>query len=159
MSSIGKKYLYVCSFNEKGKWNVRKIDKRTSDVVSNYNIESSKCECKGYERYEKCKHLEMITGRFTKGKGIEKIDEDNVEKVKGFLADHIKAQFGSKCQVEFREEHGDISERFDILCEADERKLLWTQLLTPIETEEGTGFPVLVRIIFTTSYEDDLEGF
>ncbi|MFW6172323.1 MAG: hypothetical protein ACOC5T_01065 [Elusimicrobiota bacterium] len=159
MSSIGKHYLYICSFNEKGKWNVRKVDKRSSETISDYDIKDSECECKGYKRHDKCKHLEMITGKFTKGKGIREIDSDDVEEVKEFLANHVKAQFGAECEVKFREEHGDISERFDVLCEADERKLLWTQLLTPIETEEETGFPVLVRIIFTTSYKDDLEGF
>lgn len=158
MSSIGKNFLYVCSYNSKGKWSVRKVDKRTSETVSEYSIEQSKCECKGFEHHDKCKHVEMITGKFVKGKGMRKVGEKANEVVK-FLDEYTQAHFDAKHKVKFLEEHGEIAERFDILCEADERKVLWTQIMTPTETERGKGLPVLVRLIFTVSFDDDVESF
>ena len=158
MSSIGREFMYICSYTARGKWEVRKVNKDSSETEATHIIDKSKCDCKGFEHGDKCKHLQMITGKFTKGKGMKKVGDKSAEVIK-FLKEYVNDQFKCRHHVNFLDESGEMAERFDILCEADERKVLWTQLLTPVETSTSKGVPVLIRLIFTTSYDEDVESF
>lgn len=158
MSTIEKNFMYVCSYDTKGKWSVRKVNKVTSETAAEYFIIKEKCDCKGFEHKSKCKHVEMIRGKFAKGKGIRKVG-DKVEEVVKFLEDYVHGHFDSQHQVNYREEMGDVAERFDIICEADEKKVLWTPIMTPVETDKGKGLRVLVRMIFTDEYDKNLGNF
>ena len=157
MSTIEKNYMYVCSY-ENRKWSVRKVNKVTSETSAEHTIENEECDCKGFEHKSKCKHVEMIRGKFAKGKGLRKVG-DKADEVIKFLNDYVQGHFDAKHQITFREEVGDVAERFDIICEADEKKVLWTPIMTPVETEKGKGLKVLVRMIFTDEYEKNLGNF
>ena len=159
MSTIEKNFMYVCSYDTKGKWSVRKVNKVNSETSAEHFIEKDKCDCKGFEHKQKCKHVEMIRGKFVKAKGMEKVGDKKEEVIK-FLETYVAGHFdGSRNQVNFREEMGDVGERFDIICEADEKKVLWTPVMTPVETDKGKGLSVLIRMIFTDEFEKNLTNF
>jgi len=157
MSTIEKNFMYICSY-DKGKWSVRKVNKVTSNTSAEHTIEKEKCDCKGFEHKSKCKHVEMIRGKFGKGKGLKPVG-NKVDEVIKFLDEYTNGHFDSRHQVNYREEMGEVAERFDIICEADEKKVLWTPIMTPIQTEQGKGLRVLVRMIFTDEFEKNLGNF
>lgn len=164
MSTIEKSFMYVCSFGSDGKWSVRKVNKVTSKTTAEHFIskdgKADVCDCKGFEHKGKCKHIEMVRGKFAKSKGDKNIPADKVEAASKFLDDYVKGHFdGARCKVVFREEVGDVAERFDILCEAEEKKVLWSPIMTPLETERGKGLSVMVRMIFSDDFDKNVKSF
>ena len=165
---IKKDLMYICEFMETGKWEVRKVNKRTVkteatySIVTEYNEETAEgiasCDCKGFENRGHCKHIEMVGGKLSPQENQTRLrGEEQVETVRAFLVDYAKAQFGGEEFVQYCPENDGIAERFDIVSEADERKLMWTTVIVPLEGGSETA-TVLVRVVFSTEFQNDVDA-
>lgn len=168
MGEIAKDTMYICEFLETGKWEIRKVKKSTVKTEASYSIVTeynkgteegiAECDCKGFEHHGHCKHIEMVGGKLAPQDGQTTIEsEEQVGKVKEFLDGYSKAQFGSKIFILYVPENEGIAERFDIVCAADERKLMWTTIPVPIEDGKETA-TIVVRVIMSVDFDDDVDS-
>jgi len=165
---IKKDLMYICDFLEVGKWEVRKVNKRTVKTEATYSITTeyneeteegiASCDCQGFENRGHCKHIEMVGGKVSPQDNQTRLrGEDQIEAVKKFLENYAKEQFGGNDFVQYCPENDGIAERFDIVSESDERKLMWTSVIVPIDEGRETA-TVLVRVVFSTDFNDDVDA-
>ena len=160
--------MYICEFKDTGKWEVRKVNKRTIKtqasyvITTEYNEETEEgiasCDCKAFENRGHCKHIEMVGGKLSPQESQTRLKgESQIEEVRKFLVNYAKEQFEGEEFVQYCPENDGIAERYDIVSESDERKLMWTSVTVPIGGGADTA-TIVVRVVFSTNFKEDVDA-